>query len=112
MVSLHFTSFVVMRIIGYVVLLQLLEDLHDKQRQEAVMKEELESLNDMLRSEKQNMAEVVTDRDKMRLLCHEKDSELQVNMIKFGLNSCLYFWFLVMKLVTCRLCCWRKGAQR
>ncbi|XP_057962077.1 kinesin-like protein KIN-14E [Malania oleifera] len=55
----------------------LLEQLHEKQKQELKMQEELESLNDALRSERQNLAEVICDRDKLGLLCEEKDSVLQ-----------------------------------
>lgn len=42
------------------------------------MQEELESLKDNLRSEKNYLAAVTSDRDKLRSQCEEKNSELQV----------------------------------
>ncbi|EEF33851.1 kinesin-like protein KIN-14E [Ricinus communis] len=56
---------------------RLLEDLHDKQRQEVKLQEELEGLKDSLRFEKQNLAEVASDRDRLRSTCAEKDTALQ-----------------------------------
>lgn len=61
----------------------MFEDLREKQKQEVVLQEELETVKDILRSEKQNLAEVVADCDKVRSLCNEKDSTLQVNLIIF-----------------------------
>ncbi|KAL3845048.1 hypothetical protein ACJIZ3_002451 [Penstemon smallii] len=55
----------------------LQDDLHEKQKQELKMKEDLESLKGMLRSEKQYLEEIITERDKLRNLCDEKDSALQ-----------------------------------
>lgn len=57
---------------------QLLEDLHERQREESKMQEELDSLKDNLRSEKQNLAAAAYDCEKFRSLCNEKDAELQV----------------------------------
>ena len=45
------------------------------------MQEELEGLKDSLISEKQNLAEVICGRDKLRSLCNERDSALQVRSI-------------------------------
>ncbi|KAM7529462.1 hypothetical protein LguiB_032872 [Lonicera macranthoides] len=56
---------------------QLEEDLRGKKKQEENMLEELENLKDILGSEKQNLAELTSDRDKLRSLCNEKDSALQ-----------------------------------
>lgn len=61
---------------------QLFEDLREKKKQEVVMQEELETVKDILRSEKQNLTEVVADRDKIRLLCNEKDSTLQAVLLE------------------------------
>lgn len=61
----------------------MFEDLREKQKQEVVLQEELETVKDILRSEKQNLAEVVADCDEVRSLCNEKDSTLQVNLIIF-----------------------------
>ncbi|KAK4490451.1 hypothetical protein RD792_001128 [Penstemon davidsonii] len=55
----------------------LQDDLHEKQKQELKMKEDLESLKGMLRSEKQYLEEIISERDKLRNLCDEKDSALQ-----------------------------------
>nr|XP_016454320.1 PREDICTED: kinesin-like calmodulin-binding protein [Nicotiana tabacum] len=55
----------------------LLEDLHERQREESKMQEELDSLKDNLRSEKQNLAAAAYDCEKFRSLCNEKDAELQ-----------------------------------
>lgn len=43
------------------------------------MQEELEGLKDSLISEKQILTEVICDRDKLRSLCDERDSALQVS---------------------------------
>ena len=59
-------------------LLQLLEEQHEKQKQEARLQDELEGLKDLLRSEKENLTEVTGDRDKFRSLYDQKDSALQV----------------------------------
>lgn len=61
---------------------KLLEDLHEKQKHEAKMLEELEDLKDILKSDKQNLAELTCDRDKLRSLCDEKDSALQAALIE------------------------------
>ena len=65
-------------------LIQLLEELHEKQNQEVKLQEELEALKDSLRSEKQNLVEVECDRDRLKSLCAEKDAALQVSVIKSG----------------------------
>lgn len=57
---------------------QLLEDLHERQKQESEMQEELDNLKYNLSSEKQNLAAAAYDCDKFRSLCDEKDAELQV----------------------------------
>ncbi|KOM45338.1 hypothetical protein LR48_Vigan06g064400 [Vigna angularis] len=59
---------------------QLLEKLHQKQKQEEEMLEELDGLKKSLKADKQNLAEVTDDRDKLRSLCHEKDKELQAKI--------------------------------
>ncbi|KAJ6809319.1 kinesin-like protein KIN-14I [Iris pallida] len=56
---------------------KLLEELHTKQKQELEMQEELEGLKDSLQSERQNLKEIVGDRDNLKALCDEKDSALQ-----------------------------------
>ncbi|KAA8547628.1 hypothetical protein F0562_004057 [Nyssa sinensis] len=66
---------------------QLLEDFREKQKQLVKMHEELESLKDLLRSEKQNLAEVTCESDKFRSLCNEKDSELQAALLEKQTNN-------------------------
>ncbi|XP_010270632.1 PREDICTED: kinesin-like calmodulin-binding protein homolog isoform X2 [Nelumbo nucifera] len=56
---------------------QLAEELHEKERQEIKLREELELLKDSIRSEKQSLAEIICDRDRLISLCDEKDSALQ-----------------------------------
>lgn len=67
------------------------EEIHEKQKQQVEVKHELESLKEILRSEKQYLDEIISERDKLRNLCDEKDSALQViifiNDLKFELNS-------------------------
>ncbi|KAM1174125.1 hypothetical protein ACFX13_027373 [Malus domestica] len=61
---------------------QLLEELREKQKQEANMQEELESLKQSLESEKQNLTEVRCDHDRLRSLCDEKDMALQAALLE------------------------------
>lgn len=61
--------------------MQLLEDLLEQKKREMAMQEELETLKEISRSEKQKLADVLCDRGKLRLLCDEKDSALQVTII-------------------------------
>lgn len=57
---------------------RLVEELRVKEKQEAQMWEELEGLKDALRLEKQKLAEVTCDRDRLETLCDEKVAALQV----------------------------------
>lgn len=57
---------------------RLLEELREKEKQETHMWEELEGLKDALRLEKQKLAEVTCDRDRLATLCDEKAAALQV----------------------------------
>lgn len=61
-----------------ILVIQMQEDLHEKQKQELKTKEDLESLKGILRSEKKYLEEIICERDKLRTLCDEKDSALQV----------------------------------
>ncbi|KAG1326820.1 kinesin-like protein KIN-14I [Cocos nucifera] len=63
---------------------RLLEELHAKQKQELKMQEELQGLKDTLQSERQNLQEVVRDRDKLQTLCGEKHSALQAALADKG----------------------------
>ncbi|WRX07867.1 MyTH4 domain - like 1 [Theobroma cacao] len=56
---------------------QLLGELHEKQKQELKTQEELECLKNALRKEKEDLMEVMCDRDRIRSLCEEKDTALQ-----------------------------------
>ncbi|KAL2483311.1 Kinesin-like calmodulin-binding protein [Forsythia ovata] len=46
------------------------------------MKEELESLKDELRSQKQYLEEIINERDKLRASCDEKHSALQATILE------------------------------
>lgn len=77
-------------------LIQLLEELRGKQKQEAKMQADLESLKQSLASEKQNFKEVTCERDRLKSSCDEKDNALQVSVINFlgsffALNFALNF---------------------
>ncbi|CAA0813431.1 Kinesin-like calmodulin-binding protein [Striga hermonthica] len=61
---------------------QLQEQLHEKQNQELKMKEDFESLKGMLRSEKRYLEEVISERDKLRASCDDKESALQAAMLE------------------------------
>lgn len=63
---------------------QLLEELCDKQKQEIKMQEELADLKESLISEKQKLAEVTSECERLRLSCKEKDSDLQVSIFNFS----------------------------
>ncbi|KAL5168789.1 Kinesin-like protein KIN-14E [Glycine soja] len=61
---------------------QLLDKLREKQKQEEDMLQELEGLQRSLRADKQSLAEVTNDRDKLRSLCEEKDKALQAEILE------------------------------
>lgn len=61
---------------------QLLQELHEKQKQEVKMQEELDELKESLRSEKQNVAKVTSDCDRLRSWCDEKDNALQAALLE------------------------------
>lgn len=65
----------------FIMLMQLSEELLEKQRTETSMQEEVETLKDMLRSEKQNLEELSSKHNELRSLCQEKESALQVTRI-------------------------------
>ena len=80
-------------------LIQLLEELHEKQDLEVKLQEKLEGLKDSLRSEKQNLAEVQCDRDRLKSLCAEKDAAFQVSIINSdaqALSLVTRFIFLIL----------------
>ncbi|GLT82481.1 hypothetical protein SLE2022_008470 [Rubroshorea leprosula] len=56
---------------------QLLGELHEMQKQEVQTQEELESLKNSLRLEKENLAQITIDRDRLKSLCEENDAALQ-----------------------------------
>lgn len=61
---------------------QLLEDIDEQKKQELALQEELQNLKNISRTERQNLTDVVNDRDKLRLLCDEKDSALQAALME------------------------------
>ena len=54
------------------------------------MQEELDELKESLRSEKQNVAKVTSDRDRLRSWCDEKDNALQVSNINLVESANFY----------------------
>ncbi|XP_004287698.1 PREDICTED: kinesin-like calmodulin-binding protein [Fragaria vesca subsp. vesca] len=56
---------------------QLLEELREKQKQEAKLQDDLDNLKQSLASEKHNLSEVAGDRNRLKTLCDDKDKELQ-----------------------------------
>ncbi|KAF7829094.1 kinesin-like protein KIN-14E [Senna tora] len=61
---------------------QLVEELHEKQKQEEKMQEDLEGLKESLKAAKQSLVEVSSDRDRLRSLCNEKDKSLQAAIME------------------------------
>ncbi|XWS42262.1 hypothetical protein CRYUN_Cryun17cG0152800 [Craigia yunnanensis] len=61
---------------------QLLGELHEKQKQESKTQEELECLKNALRKEKEDLRDVMFDRDRIRSLCEERDTALQAALLE------------------------------
>ncbi|KAB1200217.1 Kinesin-like calmodulin-binding protein [Morella rubra] len=61
---------------------QLLQELHEREKQEVKMQEEIEDLKESLRSDKQSLAKVMCDRDRLRSWCDEKDKALQAALLE------------------------------
>lgn len=61
--------------------LQLLQELHTKQKEERQMQEDLEALRDALQSERENLIEVTSDRDRIKSLFDEKEVALEVQLL-------------------------------
>lgn len=57
---------------------QLLEELHSREKQQLEMQEELVMLKESLNSERQRLRDLTCDYEKLKALCDEKDSALQV----------------------------------
>ena len=57
---------------------QLLLELQEKQKLEEKLQEELEALKKSSMIERQNLGEIRSECDKLRSLCDEKESALQV----------------------------------
>jgi len=75
----------------------LLEKLREKQKEEEEMLQEIDGLKKSLKADKQSLAEVTGDRDKLRSLCYEKDKELQVKVLNFHKSSLI----LIYSLLSC-----------
>eukprot|EP01018_Ginkgo_biloba_P014881 Gb_23901 [translate_table: standard] len=58
---------------------ELAEDMRGKEKRERELQEELEALRDTWHSEQKNLSDITTDRENLRKLLEEKESELQVN---------------------------------
>lgn len=76
----------------------MLEELREKQKQEVTLQEEMEALRDSLRLEKQNLAEMRLDCDRLKALCHERDTALQV---QFACVIIIVFFFPFFFLISC-----------
>ncbi|KAM3390190.1 hypothetical protein ACQJBY_012024 [Aegilops geniculata] len=61
---------------------QLRDELQRKTQQEREMQEELEGLRDILLSERHIIKEVTSERDRLKSLCDEKESSLQVALVE------------------------------
>lgn len=72
----------------------MLEKLRQKHKQEEEMLQELDGLKKSLKADKQSLAEVTDDRDKLRSLCLEKDKELQVKVLNFPGSSLILIYTL------------------
>lgn len=92
--------------------IQLQEDLHEKQKQELKMKEDFESLKGNLRSEKKYLADIVSERDNLRTICDEKDRALQVIIFKKELQPILIGVCNLSLLIVCRLYYWTNRTLR
>lgn len=92
--------------------IQLQEDLHEKQKQELKMKEDFESLKGNLRSEKKYLADIVSERDNLRTICDEKDRALQVIIFKKELQPILIGVCSLSLLIVCRLYYWTNRTLR
>ncbi|OAY80722.1 Kinesin-like calmodulin-binding protein [Ananas comosus] len=57
-------------------------ELHTKQKEERQMQEDLEALRDALQSERENLMEVTSDRDRIKSLFDEKEVALQSAMLE------------------------------
>lgn len=92
--------------------IQLQEDLHEKQKQELKMKEDFESLKGNLRSEKKYLSDIVSERDNLRTICDEKDRALQVIIFKKELQPILIGVCNLSLLIVCRLYYWTNRTLR
>ncbi|XP_043714190.1 kinesin-like protein KIN-14I isoform X1 [Telopea speciosissima] len=61
---------------------QLMEELRGEQKKEIEIQEELELVKQSLRSEKQSVAEVTFECNKLRSLCEEKENALQAALLE------------------------------
>ncbi|KAI4314690.1 hypothetical protein L6164_027576 [Bauhinia variegata] len=60
---------------------QLVEELREKQKLEEKMQEELDGLRECLEANKQNLEEVLSDCDRLKSLCNEKDKAFQAAIL-------------------------------
>jgi hypothetical protein len=59
----------------------LLEELHRKQKEERANQEELEGLREALQSERNDSREIMTEQDRLKAACDEKDAAFQVSIL-------------------------------
>lgn len=70
-------------------------ELHEKQRQEAKTQEDLEDLKSLLNQEKDNLAEITRECTRLRSLCEDKDTSLQVS------NVLLFYKTIIIFIILC-----------
>jgi hypothetical protein len=61
---------------------KLMQDLTEKQKNEDKIQDEIEELKEILKSDKKNLAALMSDRDNLRFLCDEKDSAIQAALVE------------------------------
>lgn len=78
----------------------MLQKLHEKQKQEDELLQELEGLKESLETSTHSLAEVTNDRDRLRSLCDEKDNELQVKLLTVNfMESFLFVSFFPVLII-------------
>lgn len=76
-----------------------MDELREKQLQEVTLREELEAMRNNLEPERKKLLEVTLDRDKLKSLCDEKETTIQVSytitlfLLLLGW-SCLFIHFI------------------
>ncbi|KAI4386895.1 hypothetical protein MLD38_004774 [Melastoma candidum] len=59
---------------------ELLEDIRERQKEQSRLQEEIDALKDSLNSERQNLADLMQEKERFKELCEEKDAYIQTVM--------------------------------